>query len=171
MNKLLALASCVALLGGCASPFPDIAVSAAENDTIDLKGFGTYAWAAEAAVVRDPEGEWTPSDLDIGAEIRFLVDRELRDKGLLEVVESPDMLVIYGVGVDMESLDIVVDQDGEQFTEVPRGDLVVVLVDAESRHVAWVGAATGELQDEPTAELTQARLDHAISRMFTGYRP
>ena len=33
-----------------------------------------------SAAIRDPDREWTPSGLDVGAELRFLVDRELRER-------------------------------------------------------------------------------------------
>ena len=99
----LAALSSIAL--GCVSPdVADIRVETEVNPKINFAGYKTYAWAAAAAVVRDPEREWTPPDLDVGAEIKFLVDRELRKRNLSEASGEPDVLVVYAVGVDMESL-------------------------------------------------------------------
>ena len=57
--------------------FADIRVETMIDETYNIDGFETYAWVAAGAAVRDPDHEWTPSGLDIGSEIMFLVDREL----------------------------------------------------------------------------------------------
>ena len=109
-------------------------------------------------------------DLNLDAEIQFLVDRELRKKGYTEVAAGPEMLAIYAVGVDMKSLNVVVDADNVQrFEQVPKGGVVVVLADAESRRVIWVGAAVAELLEEPDRELAKQRLDYAITKMFKSF--
>ena len=57
------------------------------------------------------QSAWAEAQFDIGAEITHLVDTELRDRGMTEVSESPDVLVMYAVGVDMKALDLVTDTD------------------------------------------------------------
>ena len=104
---------------------------------------------AAAALVRDPDREWAPPNLDIAGEIEFLVNRELRAKGMTEVFDSPDVLVVYAVGVDMKALNVVDDpkDDSVQFDEVPKGGVVVILADPESLSVMWVGSAVaGEIK-------------------------
>ena len=156
------------VLAGCASEFKDIQVATEASPKVDFDGFRSYAWAAAAAIVRDPDGEWTPSNVDIGAEIMFLVDRELRARGMTEAAHSPDVLVVYAVGVDMKALDVIVDPDDqtERFAQVPKGGLMIILADPESRRVMWVGGALADLVEEPTVELQKKRLDYAITTMF-----
>ncbi|MHC4216921.1 MAG: DUF4136 domain-containing protein [Planctomycetota bacterium] len=166
---LVAMIAAVAL-SGCSTQFKDITVETVADPQVDLKGYATYAWAAAAAVIRDPNREWTPVDLDVGAEITFLVDRELREKGYVEVAGSPDMLAIYAVGVDMMSLNVEFDEEHvARFEEVPKGGVAIVLADAETRRTIWIGAAVAELLEEPDRELAKQRLDHAISKMFKGF--
>ncbi len=166
---LLAMVAAVTV-SGCASQFKDIEVMTEANPKVDLTGYGTYAWAAAAAAIRDPDREWTPIDLDIGAEIQFLVDRELRERGLTKVVRGPDLLAIYAVGVDMKALNVEVDEDDvERFGEVPKGGVLIILADPASRRAIWAGAAVAELLEEPDRELTKQRIDYAISKMFKDY--
>ena len=155
-------------LAGCTSEFKDITVATEASPTIDFDGYRSYAWAAAAAIVRDPERQWTPTNLDIGGEIMFLVDRELRARGMTAAAHSPDVLVIYAVGVDMKALDVVVDPDDqtERFAQVPKGGLMIILADPDSRRVMWVGGALADLAEEPTVELQKKRLDYAITTMF-----
>jgi hypothetical protein len=165
-TSLVAIVAAVAL-SGCTTQFKDITVETVADPTVNLRGYETYAWAAAAAVIRDPDREWTPVDLDLDAEIQFLINRELRGKGYTEVAGGPEMLVIYAVGVDMKSLSVVVDQENVQrFEEVPKGGVVIVLADAESRRAIWVGAAVAELLEEPDRDLAKQRLDYAVSKMF-----
>ncbi len=167
-----ALAFSLAALPGCASKFNDITIDTerlAEYES-ELSSRSTYAWAASAAVVNDPQGRWTPPDLDIGAEIRFLISREMRRVGFTEVVENPDVLLIYAVGVDMESLGVVVrGEDTGKIVDLPSGGIVVGLTDPGTMEVLWAGAAEGQIRAEGDSELARQRLDHAISKMFRRY--
>ena len=153
---------------GCANPFKDIRVQTQANPKVNFGGYRSYAWSAAAALVRDPDREWAPPNLDIAGEIEFLVNRELRAKGMTEVFDSPDVLVVYAVGVDMKALNVVDDpkDDSVQFEEVPKGGLMVILADPDSHGVMWVGSAVADIMDEPTAELGKRRLEYAVKKMF-----
>ena len=168
MKHLAAVCLGTLLLTGCTTKFADITVQSAASDEVDLSAYNTYAWGVEAAVLRDPDGEWMSANIDIGAEIRHFVERELNTKGLIHASEKPDLLVVYGIGVDMAALDLVEEGDKIALVESPRGEVLVVLVDTAGRKVVWVGAASGEVEGEPDAYRTRARLDHAISTMFEG---
>ena len=136
-----------------------------------MSGYRTYAWAAAATAVRDPDHEWTPTGLDIASEIVFLVDRELREKGRAPVVDTPDMLAIFAIGVDMKALNLQVDpDDGTKTSEsAPMGGILVVLADPLTRRVIWVGRAGGDIAENPTVELVKRRLEHAITSMFAEF--
>ena len=172
LTRALPLFALLALpFAGCASQFPDIQVETEANPKAKFDGYKTYMWAAAAAVVRDAAGTWKPPELDIGSEIMFLVNRELRAKGLTEVTESPDVAVIYAVGVDMEALDVVVDEEGgeESSEPAPKGGLMIILIEPDTRRVVWSGRATANLMENPTPELAKQRLDFAISELFAQY--
>jgi len=162
----------VLLLGGCVTTPPDavkdIRVSDSTHPKARLSGFRSYAWVAAAAVVNDPEDKWSPSNLDVGQEIMFLVDRELGKRGMAKVTADPDVLLIYAVGVDMESLDVVKTPESgvEELKNVPKAGVLVIMVDPPSGRVIWVGGASGDIRDQPTVELTKERLNFGITEMF-----
>jgi len=156
---------------GCASPYPDIKVETEAHAKVQFDGYKTYKWAAAAAVIRDAAGTWNAPDLDIGSEIMFLTNRELRGRGLVEVVDSPDLAVIYAIGVDMEALNVVVDKKSgvETKTSSPKGGVLILLMEPDTRRVVWAGRATADLSEKPTPELAKKRLDYAISQLFKKY--
>lgn len=156
---------------GCATTYPDISYASETSPRANLKGYQTYAWLAEAAVVNDPNNQWSPPDLDVGSEIRSLVDRELSGSGMRKVTGDPDVLAFYAVGVDMESLEVIKqDENSVEFENVPRGSLLIVLVDPQSMSAVWAGAADAKIQDNPEPELVKDRLDYAIRGIFKGFR-
>ena len=159
---------CLTTTACVSQKFQDIEIEAEANPKANFAGYETYAWAAAAAIVRDPESAWAVPDVNIGAEIQFLVDRELRERGMTEVSASPDVLVLYGIGIDMLALNVVPDPDSDtsSLEEMPSGGLMVLLADPESRRLLWVGTATAELAENPSTELVKERLDYAVTQMF-----
>ncbi len=160
------------LLTGCASvPTKDIQVDAQSDPRANFSGYKTYAWLVTAAIVNDPYGQWEPPQFDADAEIMFLIDRELRKRGMSENTAGPDFVVAFAAGIDMEALALKVDTKTKmEFLEnVPQGGLVVVLVDSRSGFVIWIGVATAELQESPDTQTVKARLDHAVTQMFNEF--
>jgi hypothetical protein len=49
---------------------------------------------------------------------------------------------------------------------VPRGGLVLLLMDAHTGYIIWKGVATADVQDRPDEETAKARLDYAVTKMF-----
>ena len=157
------------LLTGCvSSAFKDIRVEAESDPKSNLGAFETYAWVAAAAAVRDPEGQWSPSNLDVGAEIVRLVDNQLQAAGKAKVNTMPDLLLAYGVGVDMKAMGVVENKDtgGYRFERIPKGGLMVVFIDPRTGRAIWAGAAEADVQENPSSDLVHKRLDYAITEMF-----
>lgn len=169
-NTVVFVATLVSLLfSACASvPTSDIEIETGADPKVRFAGYKSYAWLAEAAVLRDPQGHWKPPSFDADAEIRFLIDRELRGRGLAESASDPDFHVAFVVGVDMEALKLKTNPETkmEMLTRVPRGGLVIVLVDADTGFVAWIGVATGKVLKDPDEATVKARLDHAVTQLL-----
>ena len=166
---LFTLIATALLLGGCTSgATKDIMVETEADPKADLSGYKSYAWLGSAAIVFDEKGQWEPPEFDADAEIKFLIDRELRAKGMTEDSINPDLIIAYAAGIDMDSMEIKTDpeNDLEVLENVPVGALTVVMVDAETALAIWAGVATAEIQENPTAETTKKRLDYAVSKMF-----
>jgi uncharacterized protein YceK len=168
-RSLIALSAALLLLSGCASSVTrDIKVEAETDPKANIAGYSSYAWLGSAAILYDPEGQWEPPEFDMDAEIKFLIDRELRKHGMTEASSSPDVIVAFAAGIDMASMEIRTDPESELKTleNVPSGALTVILIDAQTGLAIWGAIATGEVQQNPNQEVTRQRLDYAVTRMF-----
>lgn len=168
-NRLLSLFAVLLLVTGCAtSVTKDISVDTDSDPKTNFSGYKSYAWLGSATIVYDAEGKWEPPSFDADAEIKFLIDRELRKRGMVEDSLNPDMIVIFAAGVDMDVMQYKVEPESEidLLENVPLGALSVVLVDADTEIVIWAGLATAEIQEEPSSDVVKKRLDYAVTEMF-----
>jgi hypothetical protein len=159
----------IVLLSGCASaPVKDIRVEAQADPKTNFSGYRTYAWLGAAAILNDPYGQWEPPEFDADAEIKYLIDRELRKRGMMQNYTSPDLLVAFAAGIDMEALKLKVDPKTKMDVpeKVPTGGLVVLFVDTQSGFVNWVALATAQVQESPDTKTVKARLGYAVTQMF-----
>ncbi len=171
MNKisLSTLVAVAFLATGCASSVTrDIQIETEADPKANFKGYRSYTWLGSAAIVQDSAGKWEPPRFDADAEITFLIDRELRKRGMSENSASPDMVVAYAAGIDMDTLQIKIDPESgiRTLENVPEGSLLVVLVDADTGVAIWSGMATAEIQENPSQETVKKRLDYAVTSMF-----
>lgn len=157
------------MLTGCTSVMTkDIEFDVQADPKISFTGYKTYAWLGAAAIVNDPYGQWEPPAFDSDAEIKFLIDRELRKRGMSENSTSPDMFVVFAAGIDMDALGLKADPQTkmEKLANVPQGGLLIALVDSESGFVIWVGVATAEIQQNPDTQTVKARLDYVVTQLL-----
>lgn len=158
------------LISACASSLTkDIEVESASDPKVNLKAYKTYAWIGSAAVLNDPEGKWQPAEFDISSDIKFLINRELRNKNLSEVQDQDaEIAMSFFTGVDMEAQNLKVDPNTnvEIPVNVPKASLIVVALDIETGFVVWIGVATGNINEDATIETTKARINYAITKMF-----
>ena len=97
-NYVLIFASVVMLLSSCApTPTKDIVVDVQADPKANLNGYKTYAWFGAAAIVSDRYGQWEPPAFDADAEIKYLIDRELRKRGMSQSspLVNPDVIVAF----------------------------------------------------------------------------
>jgi hypothetical protein len=147
----------------------DIKVETETAPKANLKGYSTYAWLGSAEIVNDPKGQWEPPAFDADAQIRQLINAAMRNKGLTEVKANPDVLVGFAAGVDMASLEIKENPENKMQTleNVPKGALVVMLVDPRNRQPVWVGEAIANIQGKISADDVKKRLEYAVTQMFS----
>ena len=154
---------------GCAQvPTKDINIAAEADPKANFSGYKTYAWLGSAEILHDEFGQWEPTPFDADAEIKYLLDRELRGRGMMENSSDPDLFVAFIAGVDMDALDLKTNPDTkiETLENVPQGGMAVILIDADSGFVIWVGVATGDVQQNANADTAKARLDYIVKHMI-----
>jgi hypothetical protein len=171
MKKIctLLLTTAILLTSGCSSvPTKDIQFGVQSDPKAKFSGYKTYAWLGSAAILNDAYGQWEPAAFDADAEIKFLIDRELRERGMSESSAAPDMIVAYAAGINMDALEVKVNPETEmeELTNVPRGALLILLIDNASGFMIWRGVAVGDIQEGIDIEAAKARLDYVVSGLF-----
>jgi hypothetical protein len=68
----------------------------------------------------------------------------------------------------MEALELVENKESklQVLENVPKGALVVVLLDGTTGIPVWAGAAVGNVQQEISSDDVRKRLDYAVTQMF-----
>jgi hypothetical protein len=157
------------LLAGCATvDTSDIEVVTRTSPDARFGSYRTYAWLETAQIVNDPLGQWEPPGFDADAAVKAMVDRELGKRGMRATGNTPDLLVTFVAGIEMTAFEV---HEGGQsgwpsLQTVPKGALVVVLVDSASKRPVWVGVAGADVQRQPDADATHRRLDYVVTEMF-----
>lgn len=174
LPKLVLIISCFLTAAGltsCATLTSDIEIETHANPDVNYDAYKTYAWAGSAQIVFDPIGQWEQPTLDTDEEVRFVINRELRNRGIAQVEDEPDLFVAFAAGVDTTVLELKEDPKTEEnvLTNVPKAALVIALIDADTGYIVWLGYATADVQEQQTIENIRARIDYAVSQIFKSY--
>lgn len=173
MKKLFMILtiSIALLLSACASVTRDIEIKTEAESGTDFSAYKRYAWLGSAQIVNDPQGRWEPPNFDSDAEIVHLINRDLRKRGMVEDNLNPDLIVAYAAGINMDALKLKKnpDTDIETLENQPKGALGIILVDARTGYVVWVGQAVGKVHEKISDEDVRKRLDYAVSEMLKQY--
>lgn len=158
-------------ISSCATLTQDINVETHADPDVDFNAYKSYAWVGSAQIVFDPIGQWEQPTLDTDEEVKFNINRELRNKGLLEVQSDPDMLVAFAAGIDMTVLELKEDPESkkEVLTNVPKAALVIALIDAKTGYTVWLGFAEADVQQQQSIENIRKRIDYAVTEMFKSF--
>jgi len=165
---LVVITTFLLLLSGCATVTSDIQVEAEQISSVKLSNYKSYDWLGAQGVLKDPNKTWQPPNLDLAGDIKFLIDRELRNRHIYSTSGKPDLAVSFFVGVDMEYQEIQLDSVTKiKFNKkIPKGALIVALVDVSSGKVIWLGEAVADIQKNVTDDVVRERLDYTVTEMF-----
>lgn len=169
IKRLLATLSFLLLVTACTTiPIDDIQIAAEAHPDIDFSNYKSYAWLGSAAIINDSAGQWEPPGFDADAEIKFLIDSELRERGMSEDSVNPDLIVAFAAGIDMDMLRIELDPESyiTTLTNVPQGALVVILIDGNSGLAVWAGVAKADIQIDPGPDVVKKRIEIVIRSLF-----
>jgi hypothetical protein len=177
MHKLsTVLLSCICLIAvvassSCTTLTSDIDIETQASPEVNFDAYRTFAWAGSAQIVFDPVGQWEQPTLDTDDEVRYVINRELRERGINQVDKNPDLLVTFAAGVDTAAMGLKEDPttSDKVLTNIPKSALVIALIDANTGYVVWLGYATANAQPQQTIENIRARIDYAVSEIFKSY--
>jgi hypothetical protein len=156
-------------LSACAKvPTSDIKTRAAVDDTVKFSGFETYSWFAGLGLVKDDTGRWDNGELDVSAELKFIIDKSMRERGLNESSAHPDLLVGFLIVADLNQLQEVSERGGKvsSIEGVGKSALIIELIDARTNHTVWLGAAAGDAKTGRSSAELKERLDYAVTALF-----
>ena len=156
-------------LGACASVGADIKAEAVVDAKANLKGYKTYAWLASMGVVKDPKGTWKPLGFDVDAELRFMIDKELRGRGMTPVEQTPDALVVYLVLASTDAQPQNIKQwfgKDADLANKEAGALIIGIADPQTRKMVWAGAAIAQGRKGRTPEEARTRLGIGVKKIF-----
>jgi hypothetical protein len=163
--------SCALVLCSCSkAPTTDIKTQVAADETVKFSGYKSYSWFAGVGMVRDDTGKWDDGDLDITAELKFLIDSKLRGRGLNEATSTPDLFIGFLIVADVNQLKEITDRGGKVSSIEGAGEaaLVIELIDAKTERTVWVGVASADAQTGRSNDEVKARLDYAVTELFKG---
>jgi hypothetical protein len=155
---------------GCSSTATaDIKVRSAADAKANLEAYRSFAWYESGGLLQDRTGVWVDKDMDTKAEVEFLVDQKLRNRGLAVAPNEPDLLVSLLLVADVKDVEEIKVKRGEALTTfdpVGKGALIVELIDAETGKTVWMGGAEGEVRGSRTIEESKERLAYAVDKLF-----
>jgi len=159
------------LATSCVTLTSDITTQSHANPDVNFNSYKSYSWAGSAQIVFDPVGQWEQPTLDTDEEVKFNINTELREQGLIEVSADPDLMVAFAVGIDMAHLKLVENPESKEkvLTNIPKAALVIALIDVDSGYTVWMGFAEGNVQSQQTIENIRARIEYAVHEIFKSY--
>jgi hypothetical protein len=168
---ILATFIAISVTSSCATLTSDIEVESHANPDVNYDSYKTYAWAGSAQIVFDPVGQWEQPTLDMDEEVRFVINRELRNRSINQVDRNPDLFVAFAAGIDTTILELKEDPNSDKkvLTNVPKAALLIALIDADTGYAVWLGYAVGDAQQQQTIDNIRKRIDYAVSEIFKPY--
>jgi hypothetical protein len=179
ISQRVYIAALLLLLSASVAQAQKIKVEFDKN--VDFTKFKTYAW--------DPTPQATGKPVLVAA-IKGAVNEELGKRGLKQVAENPDLYIAMYGAVDSDMAvtysDLyygpwgipAFDQSFMMWGTVPgttntavvhNGQLIVDLIDAAQKKLAWRGIATQKLSDQQMKLVEQ--VNTAVEKLFAKYPP
>jgi len=171
MRHLRLVLPALLLLAACSSLHDDIRVSTVKDPSVDLHTHRTYSWSTSVGAVTDSTGTWGRSGMDLDAELRAAIGRQLRAAGYSEVLSGADVNMAMLVLGDRAEIEKVSHEPGAHADPsiLTEGSLLVEMIDAKTGRVLWRGGAHSATKAvHSQAEMTE-RIDDAVARMFADF--
>lgn len=170
MKRSLVLLAFLAFCSLACSKVPtsDIRTQVAMNPKIQFSAMKSYDWSEGLGVLVDETATWQGPGFNAAEEVRFLVDENLRARGMVQS-DTPDLYVTFLIVANVQQLHTVKDAQGQALDRlegVGEGALVIELIDARTGQTVWLGGAEAELRTGYTDDQRRKRLSYAVSELL-----
>jgi hypothetical protein len=167
-------------ISGCGS---SISVNHDWDVNAPFEDFKTYDWIPLPETPPGNAGQAVQRNDLLDKRIRAAVDDALAGKGLVPSKNTPDLLVVYHVGVQDK---VQVTDWGYRYSDYywgwggreidvynyKEGTLIIDLIDAKTKNMVWRGAGTKPLDDgNPTPEKQEKNIRNAVGAIMEKYPP
>jgi hypothetical protein len=166
-----------ALIAGCSS---GLELNNDYDQQLDFSQFKTFQWV-DTAKSTGTQG----NNSLIAGRVKSAVVNDLTAKGLVESDSDPDLLVIYHVGTQ-DKVDITDYGYGYGYGRwggaygagggistynYTEGTLIIDIIDASTKQLAWRGTAKGVLEENPSPEQITKNINTAVAAILSQYPP
>lgn len=178
-SRILAAAAACFLFTGCSQ----YDINYDYDVESDFATYRTYSWIP-IAINQGSTNATTAAQSNtlLDSRIRSAVNTNLAAKGFTKNDENPDILVVYHTGMQnkVEVTDYGYtyagsywgwagnDVDVYNYTE---GTLLVDLVDAKTKKLAWRGSASGVVEPGNSPEKITENINNVVEQIFANYPP
>jgi hypothetical protein len=167
------------LVGGCGS---SISTSYDYDVNARFEDYRTYDWApVPETAPKNAKQAMQRNDL-LDKRIRNAVDARLAEKGLTRDTKSPDLLVVYHLGIEDK---VQVTDWGYRYSDYywgyggrdidvynyKEGTLMIDLVDANTHQLVWRGAAQKPLDEKSSPEKAEQTINNVVGKILSQYPP
>ena len=182
-RTLTCLAATILIAAACA---PSVTYNSDYDPTADFSNLTTYQWAE-----RTPSGDDDPrvyNDITM-RKVRYATDLALKDIGMREVGQNPDVLVAWHGAINGKmSLQTVSTNYGYGWgwygpgyggmgssttyvNEWNEGTLLIDIINAKRNELMWRGSAQAELNDNQDPQEGQDKLNEIVATILAPFPP
>jgi hypothetical protein len=162
------LPALIVVVMGCSS----YRVSQDYDTGADLAALRTYDWMHPPEEAPGGVQETMERNTLIDTRVKNAVTEQLAAKGLRRDPKSPDFLIAYQIStkekVRVRNYTFVSDKRLQTYEE---GTLVLDFVAPNGKDLLWRGVAQRTLDDRPTPEKTEKRINGAVEEILRDFPP
>lgn len=162
---LLSISGCVAV------PTSDMKFEAQSDPRVDFSAYKSFGWLSVSQSLNDPDKKLAAPKFDAIEEIKILVEKELQTKGMLKETVNPDVYIGLELGINMDSTQLKTDPERSLYVleNIPKGALVIAMVDRVTGFVVWIGVVSADVAKSPDSDTAKQRLNYAVSSLLNRF--
>jgi len=169
----------IVFVGGCGS---SISTNYDYDVNAKFEDFRTYDWVAAPETTPGNANQAIQQNDLLDKRIRGAVDAQLAEKGLTRDTNSPDLLVVYHVGLQDK---VQVTDWGYRYSDYywgyggreidvynyTEGTLIIDLVDASTQQLVWRGAGQKAVDANRNPDKATQEINNVVGKIMSKYPP